>query len=100
MSSLADQLLTPSPAWREGAACRGEEVELFFSKDQQDQDRAIAMCESCPMLEPCREAAYEAEERFGIWGGTTETERRRFFRERRRQRREARKAAQAESDAA
>ena len=40
---------------------------------------AIMVCLSCPVLELCREESLASQERFGIWGGWDETERRRLL---------------------
>jgi WhiB family redox-sensing transcriptional regulator len=37
--------------------------------------RAKAVCESCPVMEPCRRHALAAGEPYGIWGGLSESER-------------------------
>lgn len=81
------------PLWHERAACRGRNVELFFSEEPADIRAALRLCRSCPVQQPCYEAAMANREYFGVWGGTTERERRRVFRAERRARRERRDAA-------
>ena len=44
---------------------------------------AKAICKKCPVIEECLEFAVERKERFGIWGGKSERERRAIRRERR-----------------
>ena len=67
--------------WRERAACRGENPELFFPVGtsgpalQQIED-AKAICRRCPVVAQCLAAALEHGEDAGIWGGTTPEERR------------------------
>lgn len=79
------------PFWHEQAACRNTSVELFFSDDPADVRAALRLCRACPVQEPCRQQAMSDREHFGVWGGTTERERRRVFRaeRRRRQRQDA-----------
>lgn len=72
--------------WFLRAACRGESVELFYSLDETDIERALAVCARCPVREPCQEVATTEREQFGVWGGTTEAQRRRALRRERRQR--------------
>lgn len=67
------------PQWRDRAACRDEDPELFFAPSQSDQDRrdrdtARAICHRCPVLADCLTWARAAEVD-GIWGGTTHAER-------------------------
>ena len=71
------------PAWHENAACSGLGNEMFFaSRGSVTQARAArAVCAVCPVLEQCREAGLG--EKYGIWGGTTERDRRILRRRRR-----------------
>lgn len=39
-------------------------------------DRALAVCESCEVIEPCLDWALSVPEHHGVWGGSTEAERR------------------------
>lgn len=77
--------------WREDAACRGIESSVFFSPDAergqaraQRESRARRICADCPVLRQCRDHALVTGEPYGIWGGTTETDRRRHARRLRR----------------
>lgn len=76
-------LLAPPEGWQERAACRGADVDLFFSHDEADQRQALAYCERCPVRQECLEYAIAHREVYGIWGGTTEAERRALIRRRR-----------------
>jgi len=78
------------PQWHERAACRGHSVEVFFSEDPEDVRAALELCQQCPVQQPCYEQAMADREHFGVWGGSTERERRRVFRAERRRRREER----------
>ncbi|MEV7387055.1 MULTISPECIES: WhiB family transcriptional regulator [unclassified Streptomyces] len=67
--------------WREHAACRAEDPDLFFpigttGPSLHQTRRAKAVCERCPAQEPCLRWAMETEQTVGVWGGTTEAERR------------------------
>lgn len=81
----------PAGAWIEQAACRSAEIELFYSLDEEDQREALAYCEVCPVRAACLDHAMTTREAFGVWGGTSETERRRIFRRERRRRAEERR---------
>ncbi len=71
--------------WRKQAACRGLDVEAFYpvTEDEADAAEAKAVCAVCPVRQACLEHALAHREREGIWGGTTERERRRIVRQRR-----------------
>ncbi|GCD99182.1 WhiB family transcriptional regulator [Embleya hyalina] len=69
--------------WREMAACRGEDPDLFFpignvrsGMGLLQVDEAKAVCHRCPVVRQCLDWALEVHPVDGIWGGTTEEERR------------------------
>jgi WhiB family redox-sensing transcriptional regulator len=43
------------------------------------EDRAKAVCASCPVLERCRRHALDTKQQYGTWGGMSETERRKLL---------------------
>ena len=69
--------------WRNRAACRGIDPDLFFPVTDEEAEPAKAICDACPVREACLEFALAAREREGVWGGATERERRRIVRQRR-----------------
>jgi WhiB family redox-sensing transcriptional regulator len=69
--------------WRQRAACRGVEPEIFYPVSDDDAEEAKAICRGCPVRETCLEFALANRERDGVWGGATERERRRILRQRR-----------------
>ncbi|MGX1316159.1 WhiB family redox-sensing transcriptional regulator [Streptomyces calvus] len=67
--------------WRNSAACRTEDPDLFFpigtsGPALMQTEQAKAVCRGCPVREPCLEWALETGQSIGVWGGTSETERR------------------------
>ncbi|NIH79293.1 WhiB family transcriptional regulator [Amycolatopsis viridis] len=75
--------------WRTSAACRDEDPELFFPVSEMGPGarqvaRAKAVCASCPVRAECLAYALDAGLDNGIFGGTTEQERRSLVRSRRR----------------
>ena len=67
-------------SWTEPARCRGR-TDLFFPPFHERPERrarremeAKAVCDECPVLEPCRAWARENRE-YGFWGGESEEER-------------------------
>lgn len=81
--------------WQELAACRRHDNTLFFGPDHGESElekqarelRAKAVCETCPVAEPCLEFAMETNQKYGIWGGLTDKERASLKRRRARARR-------------
>ena len=81
--------------WQEDAACNEYDNVLFFGPDQGESElekqareaRAKAVCQRCPVLEPCLEFAMETNQKYGIWGGLTDKERASLKRRRARARR-------------
>jgi WhiB family redox-sensing transcriptional regulator len=71
-------------AWRLYAACQGVDPDLFYSGqgDNFTNQAARAVCATCPVKAPCLEYALVNVEKFGVWGGKSERERRRLRRER------------------
>ena len=67
--------------WRQLAACRGIDAKIFFpageTGDAVDQvEAAKLLCNDCPVQRACLEFALITRQEYGIWGGTTEGERR------------------------
>ncbi|MFM9702503.1 WhiB family transcriptional regulator [Streptomyces galilaeus] len=67
--------------WRQRAACRHEDPELFFPIGTSgpallQTEQAKAVCRRCPVRAQCLEWALETDQILGVWGGTSETERR------------------------
>jgi len=73
-----------SATWRKHAACQGIDPEIFYPVADEEADAAKAICAVCTVREACLEHALAHREREGVWGGTTERERRRIHRQRRR----------------
>jgi WhiB family redox-sensing transcriptional regulator len=62
----------------EQAACTSVDPDLFFpeGKNKREQEyNAKQICGSCPIVTDCLQFAIDNEQ-MGIWGGTTEEERR------------------------
>jgi len=70
--------------WMAGGRCRDLPPETFFPSDGVGVDHARKICAECPMKAPCLEYAMENHIDHGVWGGTSERERRRIARQRRR----------------
>jgi len=69
--------------WMRQGNCREEPPSVFFPSDGAGVDLARRLCETCPVKEPCLEYALRNRIDHGVWGGTSERERRRILRQRR-----------------
>ena len=79
--------------WRAAAACRDMETDIFFPESDEEAGPAKAVCARCPVIEPCLSFALANRQEQGVWGGMTETERRRLRRRRQEAARAARRSA-------
>lgn len=66
--------------WRDAAACRGMDTDVFFPLRGEDVRAAKAVCADCPVSAECLDEALAEREVIGVWGGTSERERRRIRR--------------------
>lgn len=66
--------------WKDQAACRGADLALFFPEPGAKYLEAKVVCDRCPVKVECLDYALDNGELFGIWGGSTEKERRRLRR--------------------
>ena len=63
--------------WQERALCAQTDPEAFFPEKGGSTREAKRVCMSCEVRGECLEYALANDERFGIWGGLSERERRR-----------------------
>ena len=76
--------LLKAETWQLRAECRGPHSGLYFppstferKEDKEDrEDKAKAICRGCAVRRDCLDYAIRIREPHGIWGGTTELERR------------------------
>jgi WhiB family redox-sensing transcriptional regulator len=66
------------PAWMGDALCAQTDPEAFFPEKGGSTREAKAICRSCAVQAECLDWALDHDERFGIWGGLSERERRRI----------------------
>lgn len=66
--------------WKAEAACRDLETDLFFPENEAAAAPALAVCEVCPVREACLDFALRTRQHDGVWGGLTESGRRRVRR--------------------
>lgn len=66
------------PAWMIQGRCAEVDTELFFPEkgDSASAEYARRICMQCEVKAECLEYALDNNERYGIWGGTNERDRR------------------------
>lgn len=68
-------------AWQTDALCSQTDPEAFFPEKGGSTRDAKRICTSCDVRGECLEYALNNDERFGIWGGLSERERRKLKRQ-------------------
>jgi WhiB family redox-sensing transcriptional regulator len=76
---------TENDRWREYASCRDTDPDLFFPVGTtgpaiEQIANAKSVCDSCEAKDPCLDYALTTNQDSGIWGGTSEEERRQIRR--------------------
>jgi WhiB family transcriptional regulator, redox-sensing transcriptional regulator len=87
VSLPAGLVLMPDPnpeelSWQDRALCAETDPEAFFPEKGGSTREAKRTCRACEVRAECLDYALEHDERFGIWGGLSERERRRLKGER------------------
>ncbi|KQU68894.1 WhiB family transcriptional regulator [Phycicoccus sp. Root101] len=84
ISRLPKPLLS-SYEWQTRGACRTTDPNEFFPADSERgnrrltrEERAKALCATCPVTQACLEHAMTVQEPYGVWGGTTPEEREQY----------------------
>jgi WhiB family redox-sensing transcriptional regulator len=72
--------------WRKSAICRDTDPDLFFPVGTTGYalvqiDKAKQVCTECPVCTDCLQYALDTNQDSGIWGGTSEEERRHIRRQ-------------------
>ncbi|MBG6239569.1 WhiB family redox-sensing transcriptional regulator [Mycetocola sp. CAN_C7] len=65
-------------SWQTDSLCAQTDPEAFFPEKGGSTRDAKRICTSCEVRSQCLEYALENDERFGIWGGLSERERRKL----------------------
>ena len=83
MTDLMDLITqTLDKTWQRQANCMGVDPDLFFPERGASTREAKEVCRGCVVREDCLEYALANGEKFGIWGGLSERERRKIRRRR------------------
>jgi WhiB family redox-sensing transcriptional regulator len=70
--------VTDEQDWQERALCAQTDPEAFFPEKGGSTREAKRICLGCEVRSECLEYALQHDERFGIWGGLSERERRKL----------------------
>ncbi len=81
-TQLLELLTSDELAWQDLANCRGADPDLFFPERGASTRTAKSICRECSVQAECLEFAIVSSEKFGIWGGLSERDRRKIRRER------------------
>lgn len=63
-------------SFRAQGLCAQTDPELFYPEKRESAQPAKKICQECPVRLQCLEYALKHDERFGVWGGLSERERR------------------------
>ena len=69
--------------WMANGLCADKHPSIFFPSDGVGVETARKICNECPMQQPCLEHALRNRIDHGVWGGTSERQRRRILKQRR-----------------
>jgi len=76
MRSAVRQFAGQDWGWRDEALCAQTDPELFFPEQGESVAAAKRVCAGCEVRAECLQYALDNRERFGVWGGLSERERR------------------------
>jgi WhiB family redox-sensing transcriptional regulator len=80
--TLIEALAVDDLSWQDYSNCRGADADLFFPERGASTRKAKSICGACQVQAECLEFAIANSEKFGIWGGLSERERRKIRKER------------------
>jgi WhiB family redox-sensing transcriptional regulator len=73
-------LRPPTPDWMAEGVCRSVDPEIWFPPRGDSNRTAKQICRKCSVRPECLEYALVHDERFGVWGGMSEGDRRKLKR--------------------
>jgi WhiB family redox-sensing transcriptional regulator len=71
-------IFLPGESWRKKAKCATVPRTSFFPVGRSSSKEALAACAQCEVVEQCLKYALENNITHGIWGGKTESQRKRM----------------------
>ncbi|MEU6279775.1 WhiB family transcriptional regulator [Streptomyces sp. NPDC047028] len=84
MNGHAPDTLDNRVAWANKAACRGQQLDQFFTDSKTGISKAKQVCARCPVSQECLDEVLRSEDgsRYGVYGGLTPAERTTLMRSR------------------
>jgi WhiB family transcriptional regulator, redox-sensing transcriptional regulator len=79
--AASDRAAPEDLSWQDCGLCAETDPDAFFPEKGGSTREAKRVCRSCEVRAECLEYALETDQRFGIWGGMSERERRRLKRQ-------------------
>ena len=83
MEQMENTAISIESVWMAAGKCADMSPNTFFPSDGSGVEVAQKICADCPSKEPCLEYALTNRIDHGVWGGTSERQRRRILRARR-----------------
>lgn len=80
LGTFLDMLVDLIPEWMSHGTCSQIDPEAWFPEMGQSTRDAKKVCTTCPVQTACLQYALDNGERYGVWGGLSERERRRLGR--------------------
>ena len=77
---MSERTLEHDNSWADMGSCTSADPDLFFPPSGVDTAYARSICRSCPVRRECLDFALASGQKHGIWGGMTESQRRRLRR--------------------
>ena len=74
------ETVDPYQPWQESSRCKDFDPEIFFPEKGGSSREAKRICADCEVRLECLNYALRRDERYGVWGGMSERERRRLKR--------------------
>ena len=82
LSAAVLALASEDYSWKSAGSCVGSDPNMFFPERGESTEEAKAVCEGCEIRVQCLEFALANGEKYGIWGGMSERQRRKIRRQR------------------
>ena len=77
---MSERISNQRLAWADSGSCTNADPDLFFPQPGTDTSYARSICRGCPVRIQCLDYALQSGQKHGIWGGMTESQRRRLRR--------------------
>lgn len=79
LTAALEDLVGLIPSWTDEAICAQVEPDLWFPHAGENTNDPKQVCAGCPVRVKCLQHALDNDERWGVWGGLTASERRRLL---------------------